>query len=48
MTTGGWIMMLFAIGGMTTLLVWCIWKVITTPGSTDHLHSPADIDPRDD
>jgi hypothetical protein len=48
MTAGGWIMMLLAIGGMTGLLVWCVWKVVSTPGSTEHLHSPVDIDPHDD
>jgi len=48
MTAGGWIMMCLAIGGMTGLLAWCVWKVISTPGSTEHLHSPADIDPEDD
>lgn len=48
MTAGGWIMMLLAIGGMTGLLVWCVWKVMSTPGSTEHLHSPVDIDPHDD
>jgi len=44
MTAGGWTVMLIAVGGMTALLVWCVWKVISTPGSTEHLHSPADID----
>jgi hypothetical protein len=48
MTAGGWIMMLLAIGGMTGLLVWCVWKAVSTPGSTEHLHSPVDIDPHDD
>ena len=48
MTAGGWIMMLLAIGGMTGLLVWCVWKVVSTPGSTEHLHGLADIDPHDD
>ena len=44
MTPGGWTVMLVAVLGMTSLLAWCIWKVISTPGSTEHLHSPADID----
>jgi hypothetical protein len=48
MTAGGWLVMILAIGGMTGLLVWCVWKVVSTPGSTEHLHSPADIDPHDD
>ncbi|MEX2606897.1 MAG: hypothetical protein WD708_06090 [Kiritimatiellia bacterium] len=48
MTPGGWIVMIIAASGMTALLVWCVWKVLSTPQSTRHLHSPADIDPEDD
>lgn len=47
MTIGGWIMMIVSVSGMTGLLGWCIWKVVSTPGSTEHLHSPADIEPPD-
>jgi hypothetical protein len=39
--------MLSAITGMTLLLAWCLWKVLSTPGSTEHLHSPVDIEPDD-
>lgn len=47
MTPEGWFMMLLSVGGMTTFLLWCVYKVVVTPGSTEHLHSQADIDPRD-
>ena len=47
MTPGGWIIMLLATGGMTGLLVWCIYKVVATPGSTEHIHSQADIETPD-
>jgi hypothetical protein len=47
MTTAGWIIMCLAIGGMTGLLCWCIYKVVSTPGSTEHLHAPVDIDTHD-
>jgi hypothetical protein len=30
MTTGGWILMLLAVSGITSLLGWCIHKVIST------------------
>lgn len=43
MTTGGWIIMLASVGFVTVLLAWCIYKVITTPGSSEHLHAQADI-----
>lgn len=47
MSVGGWIVMSLAVGGMTALLIWCLVKIIRTPGSTGHLHSPADIEPDD-
>ena len=47
MSAGGWITMLLAVGGMTWLLGWCVLKVLSTPGSAEHLHSPADITPPD-
>jgi hypothetical protein len=51
MTPGGWVLMLAAVGGVTAFLSWCIWKVLATPGESEHVHSPADIetpDRRDD
>ena len=47
MTAGGIVMMLIAVGGMTVFLLWCVYKVVATPGSTEHLHSQADIEPPD-
>lgn len=47
MTATGLILMLSAVVGMTGLLGWCIYKVISTPDSTKHLHSPLDIDAGD-
>lgn len=47
MTPAGWFIMCAAIGSITWLLVWCIYRVITTPGSTEHLHTQADIEPPD-
>ena len=47
MTPAGWIIMILATGGMTGLLGWCIYKVLATPGSTEHIHSQADIETPD-
>ena len=47
MSVGGWIIMSLSCGLMTGLLCWCIWRVITTPEATKHVHSQADIDPHD-
>ncbi len=47
MTTGGWVIMALALAGMTGLLCWCVYKVVSTPGSSGHLHSQVDIDTHD-
>jgi hypothetical protein len=47
MTMVGWILMIVATGGMTFLMAWCIYKVISTKGSEKHLRAPLDIDTRD-
>jgi len=38
MTLGGWIIMLLSVGGVTALFIWCIYKVLSTPGETEHVH----------
>lgn len=47
MSLAGWITMLAAIGGATALFAWCLWKVLRTPGATEHIHAPPDIEPPD-
>lgn len=47
MTAGGWIIMLISVGGVTTLFVACLYKVLTGgSGRTEHLHG-MDIDTKD-
>jgi hypothetical protein len=48
MTLSGWIMMGLTVSASTGLLVWCVIRVLRTPQATRHLHSLADIDPKDD
>ncbi|GAB6165497.1 hypothetical protein JCM19992_14970 [Thermostilla marina] len=43
MTAAGWIVMITAVSAVTGLLAFCIAKVLKTPGSEEHLHSPVDI-----
>lgn len=38
MTTGGWIILILSVGTVTALFSWCIYKVFTTPGETEHIH----------
>ncbi len=47
MTGLGWLMMLVAVGGITSLFAWCIYKVFSTPDTAEHMHSQADIKPPD-
>jgi hypothetical protein len=47
MTPAGWIFMISALGSMTLLTGWCIFRVLRTPESAEHLHSPADIETHD-
>lgn len=42
MTPGGWIIMIVSITTVTASLIWCIKKVLETPGEIDHLRG---IDP---
>lgn len=36
MNTGGWIIMLASIGGVTLLFAWCIYRVLADPPNGDH------------
>ncbi len=38
MTVGGWLVMLGSVGAVTTLFIWCVHRVLTTPGETEKLH----------
>jgi len=44
MTLGGWITMLFSVGFVTGLLIWCVARVLRTPGAAQPLRAPADIE----
>jgi len=38
MTFGGWIMLITSIGSVAGLFIWCIYKVLTIPEETEHIH----------
>lgn len=38
MTTSGWIIMILSLGSVIGLFGWCMYKLLTTPEETDHLH----------
>lgn len=39
MTSAGLLVMLLSVGTVTALFGWCIWKVLSTPGETERIHS---------
>jgi hypothetical protein len=38
LTPAGWIVLVVSVGTVTSLFAWCIYKVLATPGETEHLH----------
>lgn len=38
MTTLGWLIMIISVGTVTALLAWCVYKVLTIPDETEHIH----------
>ena len=47
MTTGGWIFMIGSLSAVVSLLVFCFYRVLTHPSSTEHMRAPLDIDTHD-
>jgi hypothetical protein len=38
MTTAGWIVMLSSIATVILFMLWCIRKILSTPGESEHIH----------
>jgi hypothetical protein len=38
MTTAGLLIMVVSVTTVSVLFGWCVWKVLTTPQSTEQLH----------
>ena len=47
MTLGGWITLALSVGFVTSMLAWCVYKVLSTPGTSRTIHSQTDIETRD-
>lgn len=45
LSTAGWATMILSIGGVSVLLAWCIWKVLSTPARD---HDLAHVEPLDE
>jgi hypothetical protein len=44
MTVGGWLLLVLSCGSVTSLVVFCFWRVLSLPAPTEDLHAPLDID----
>lgn len=48
MNLSGWLVMLLSIGSVVSLFIWCIYKVLTIPQETEHVHGfeqePPDVE----
>jgi hypothetical protein len=38
MTSSGWIILALSVGSVSLLFIWCIYKVLSTPHETEHIH----------
>ena len=38
MTLSGWMILLLSVGSVSLLLAWCVFKVLTIPEETEHMH----------
>ncbi|MGB0416078.1 MAG: hypothetical protein ACPGKS_04465 [Coraliomargarita sp.] len=38
MTASGWMIMIVSVSSVSFLMGWCIYKVMSTPGETEHIH----------
>lgn len=38
MNSGGWTILILSVGTVSLLFAWCIYKVLSTPGETEHMH----------
>jgi hypothetical protein len=47
MTIWGWLLLGLSCGSVTTLVLFCFWRVLSLPAPTEELHAPLDIDTRD-
>jgi hypothetical protein len=49
MTTAGWFIMASSVGGVLSLVTFCMYRVLTMPAEdvAQHLKAPLDIDTKD-
>lgn len=48
MSVGGWILLIISCGTITSLVLFCYWRILTAPHPEEEVHAPLDIDTRDE
>ncbi len=47
LTPAGWLFMLGSIAFVLGLLIFCLWRVLSTPDQLERMHAPIEIDTQD-
>lgn len=47
MQPAGWFVMLTSCGIVLGLVIFCYYRILTSPDTMNHMHAPLDIDTRD-
>ena len=47
MTLAGWVMMILSVGFVLSLTIFCFYRVLRMPKTTEHMHAPLEIDTHD-
>ena len=48
MSVGGWILLIISCGAITSVVLFCYWRILTAPPPEDgDVQAPPDLDTRD-
>ena len=47
MSTAGWVVMSLSVGFVVCLMVFCFYRVLTSPRAAGHMQDPLEIDTHD-
>lgn len=47
LTTGGWTVMILCVGLVTSLMLYCYYRILSEPRPSEHHHAPLEIDTHD-
>ena len=47
MNPGGWFLMITSVGCVLILVIFCFYRVLSLPDSTDHMQDPLEVNTHD-